>query len=117
MLSPAASKSPGGMSANMPPTSGEGRGSGQPAAGGAEPPGTIERHVRRRGPNSTATIAKARTAATRAIARGCGSVSRVRTLLLRGNHPFRYGRRLPEAAGVTVFSPRHQWLAVHETVF
>ena len=68
----------------MPPTSGEGRGSGQPKAGGAEPPGTIERHVRSRGPNSTATIAKARIAATSAIAaRGCSSVSRVRTLVLR----------------------------------
>src|ERR1700686_3450240 len=105
LLSPAASKSPGGISANVPPTSGEGRGSGQPAAGGAEPPGTIERHVRSRGPNSTATIAKARIAATSAIAaRGRSSGSRVRTLLLRGNHTFRYGRRLPEDAGVTVFS-------------
>jgi hypothetical protein len=60
------------------------------------------------------------TAASRArapgTARGRSSVSRVRTLLPRGNRPFRYGRRLPAAAGVTVFS-RHQWLAVHETVF
>jgi len=60
------------------------------------------------------------TAASRArapgTARGRSSVSRVRTLLLLGNHPFRYGRRLPEAAGVIVFLSRQQWLAVHETV-
>ena len=98
MLRPAASKSPGGMSSNSPPTAGEGKGRGQPTAGGAEPPGTFERHVRSRGPNSTATIAKAMVAATSAIARGTARgrspVSRGRTSLVRRNHRFRYGCRL-----------------------
>jgi len=84
---------------------GKGEAAGNRRRAGAEPAGTIERHVRSRGPNSTATVAKARIAATSAIAaRGRSSVSRVRTLRLRGSHPFRYGRRLPEDAGVTVFS-------------